>query len=139
MMQPVIVIVDSDDAVLQLMEELLDSEGYATHAFCSYDVSIDAIQQAQPDLLIIEAAHTQPGITLNLINQLRLHTYTNRTPIIVNSTSPQLLHTLSEPLQYLGCLLLEKPFDVDQFLQCISDAMKSHELQPSGNPCVTST
>lgn len=139
MTRPMIVVVDSDDAVIQLMEELLDLEGYATHAVYAHSASVIDIEQAQPDLMIIEASHRQPGATLDLVDQIRRSSNTPTMPIIVNSTSRQVLETLSEPLTCLGCVLLEKPFDVEQFLQCVSSAMQTHAFTSETVTHVTCT
>lgn len=140
MARPMIVVVDSDDAVIQLMEELLDLEGYATHAVYTRNVSVGDIEQAQPDLMIIEASHRQPSATLDLVDQIR-HSHGNATtaPIIINSTSRQLLNTLDHTLTHLGCTLLEKPFDVEQFLHCVSSAMQTPSYKSETVTHVTCT
>lgn len=139
MNRPKIVVVDSDVAVTQLMEELLDLEGYATQAMGVQDASAAAIQQAQPDLLIIEASHQHPSTTRDLIEQIRHSAGTATMPIIVNSTSRQLLETFNHSHMFSGCTLLEKPFDVDQFLLCLSSAIQMHKLATETPSYVTCT
>jgi len=42
------------------------------------------------------------------------------------STDGRLLETLAQLLHYLGCITLEKPFDLDQFLAANGQADRLH-------------
>jgi hypothetical protein len=45
---------------------------------------------------------------------------------LVIATDSRLLETLAQPPHHLGCITLEKPFDLDQFLSAIGLADRPH-------------
>ncbi len=120
---PVVVIVDTDQTVLQLMEDLLDTEGYTTHSFDGYIDHDAAIQQLSPDLVILDAHPRCAGALIAMVHHLRRTPSLHATPIIIDSTDKRLLESVSESLDHAGCYTFEKPFDIDIFLQFIEEVL----------------
>lgn len=116
---PTVVIVDTDQAVLQLMEDLLHTEGYTTHSFENYDDYTTASQQLSPDLVILDGHPCRATTLIAMVQQLRRTPGLRTTPIIIDSTDKRLLATVAESSETTGCYTFEKPFDIDVFLQFV--------------------
>lgn len=125
-----IIAVDHDRAILDLIEEMLLSEGYDVQSYLENSVDVERIQQARPDLVIIDLRRMDANITLLLLKRLRRHPATSAVPVIVSSTDRHLLCELDVPLRHLGCLTIVKPFEIDEFLDCIHQAIVSHWYFP---------
>ena len=131
---PTVVIVDTDQAVLQLMEDLLHTEGYTTHSFAGYNAHDTAIQQLSPDLVILDAHPRHAHALIAMVHQLRRTPTLCTTPIIIDSTDKRLLQSVSESLNNVGCYTFEKPFDINVFLQLIELALDTTSPCNGTNP-----
>lgn len=119
-----ILAIDGDTATLDFLTDLLSLEGYGVLCFQASQASANAVQQAQPDLIILDLAPQTSDNTVLLLDELREHPATKTIPIIVTSTSVKLLQTLSDPLHYWRCIAIEKPFNLDDLLTCVATALR---------------
>jgi DNA-binding response OmpR family regulator len=120
---PVVVIVEHDPAVLELMKEVLQAEGYTIHGFIDHYGQAAVIQQICPDLVILEAHPRFTNTPVAMIRQLRGNERLRATPIIIDSTDRRLLESIMMSLDNQRCYTFEKPFDSDCFLQCVQSVI----------------
>jgi len=122
-----IMVADSCPAIRTVMTEFLADQGYLAHCFPADHRTIDSIRRTQPDLVILEMHPITPHRTLLLLDRLRRHEATRAIPVLVSSTDERLLDDLAMPLDHLNCITLSKPFDLDQLLICVTEALhRSH-------------
>jgi DNA-binding response OmpR family regulator len=114
-----VIVVDQDTETTQLMAELLRDEGFAPLCYPAWLLSVRCIEQAQADLIILELGLGDPATELDLLGELRRNLNTRALPVIVDSTDERLLERLAEPLRDLGCIVLAKPFELDDFLSSV--------------------
>jgi len=110
-----VIVVDHDLETARLMAELLKDEGLATLCYPTWLLSVACIEHAQADLLILELGPGDPRASLDLLGDLRRNRLTRTLPVIVDSTDERLLDRLAEQLRELGCILMAKPFALDDF------------------------
>src|SRR5687767_1520798 len=94
---------------LDLLRELLEEEQYNVTTTNFVPLTFDQIAALQPDLLMIDLA---VGIHAgwDLLERLAREASTNQIPIIVFSTSPEILEKAqSQPERYGGQRFLGKP------------------------------
>jgi DNA-binding response OmpR family regulator len=127
-----VIIVDNDAETAKLMAELLRSEGYAPLCYPTWLLSVACIEHAQANLLILELGLGDPSAALELLGELRRNSHTYALPVIVDSTDNRLLERLAAPLSELGCLLLAKPFELDDFFASINMCLDSGRSQTQG-------
>jgi len=82
-------------------------------------LSVACIEQAHASLVILELGSGNPSAALDLLGDLRRNYPTQSLPVIVDSTDDRLLARLAEPLRRLGCVVLAKPFELDEFFSSI--------------------
>ena len=118
-----IVAIDCDRATLSFIADLLNDEGYEVYCFLGHQINAGEIQAIQPDLVLLEFDHQNSDATFMLLNQLRTFPATRTTPIMVSSTDSRLLEVFAALLRPLGCTTVVKPFDLDQLLIGIAQAI----------------
>lgn len=118
-----IIAIDYDCAILEFLVDLLAVEGYDVQGYSGYEVDADCICQAKPDLVVLDLRRTEADHTLCLLDQLRRNDTTGATPVLMTSTDPRLVENLEVSLHRLGCITVLKPFDIQQFLDCVKWAM----------------
>lgn len=121
-MSLLVLAIDSDSSVMDLMEELLSSEGYEMRRGSVQYITVTDVQSHRPDVVILEMQPCDPDSTIVFLGQLRNCVSTSPIPVIVDSTDGRLLEQLAEPLHQLGCITLEKPFNLDRFSASIDQA-----------------
>ena len=83
--------------------------------------TFDQIASLQPDLLVVDVVVGQQA-GWDLLERLHAEASTNRIPVIVVSTTPQLLERAKEQAErYAGSHLLTKPFDFEDLLGMIQE------------------
>jgi chemosensory pili system protein ChpA (sensor histidine kinase/response regulator) len=124
-----VIIVDHDAETIELIAELLRDEGFAPLSYPTWLLSVTNIEQAQANLLILDLGLGDPCAALELLRELRRNEPTRALPVLVNSTDDRQLAQLAEALRELDCVVLAKPFDLDDFFSSINvclDAGRSH-------------
>jgi DNA-binding response OmpR family regulator len=121
-----IVVIDSYEPIRVSIAYLLEEAGYSV-TLLAQQATADALATLQPALVILEVQRSCADAIIMLLDQLRQRDATHTVPIIVTTTDRRLLlHDLAEPLTYLRCIGLVKPFDVDQLLACVARALSDH-------------
>ena len=124
MRNELILVADSDAAVATCIAEVLTAEGYTVQCHPGDRLTIDAIKQVRPDLVIMEQWRTGPEVLL-LIDQLQQCNATNSIAVVVTTTDPLMLYELAMLLHERGCTMLLKPFDLDQLLESVAGALSA--------------
>jgi DNA-binding response OmpR family regulator len=130
-----VIVVDADTETTRLMAELLRSEGYAPLCYPTWLLSVECIEHAQANLLILELGLGDYSVALELLGELRRNCHTRALPVIVDSTDDRLLQRLAAPLRELGCAMLSKPFDLDDFFSVINACLDTGRSQVQRLAC----
>ena len=118
-----IALTNDDPTYLEMIKDLLTTEGYQSVHCIVGSGAHDAIRQLEPDLILLDINLKQPGLGWHLLDLLQLHPATARIPIIICSTDPWLLREKDAMLRMLHCDTLAKPFDLEMLLAKISAAV----------------
>jgi DNA-binding response OmpR family regulator len=127
-----VIVVDSDAAVTELIAELLTGIGCVPLCYATWLLSAASVEQAQAHLLILELAPGNSGAVLDLLGELRRNPHTHALPVIVNSTDNHLLDRLADALHDLGCVMLPKPFELDDFFASIHVCLDTGRIPTQG-------
>jgi len=130
-----VIVVDNDSATTELIAEIVSSIGCMPLCYATWILSVASIEQAQAQLLILELVPGDTGATLNLLGELRRNPRTRALPIIVNSTDNKLLSQLAESLRDLSCMMLSKPFELDDFFSLINMCLDTGSSQMQRLAC----
>jgi CheY-like chemotaxis protein len=120
--QPARIAVINDDSVfLELMRDLLDTEGGYQALICrEWDNAYQFVKDEKPALLILDIRIGGEEHGWTILNLLTLDPATRHIPIIVCSAAIQSLHEHQPLLSRYGICALPKPFDVDTLLETVA-------------------
>ena len=119
----IIVLNDSMD-LLNLMQDLLEEEGYEVLLQHSSSGAHAFITSNKPDLIILDFVLQEPDDGWVVLQMLKLDPATVTIPVIVSSADSRLFREKQERLRELNCLTIEKPFDLDEMLAKVSEALE---------------
>jgi CheY-like chemotaxis protein len=123
--QPHILVVDDTQETRELLQDLLEGEGYrVTTAPALLDIA--QIKALAPDILIqdIPFEHSQEqGWTL--LSLLRLDPELARLPVVLSTTAVRTVRhpEMAAHLERLGVRVVLKPFRLDQLLGALTEAL----------------
>jgi CheY-like chemotaxis protein len=129
-----IVVVDADEAFLELMRKQLGVAGYIVHTFSSPDGAYALLPSEPPNAAIVgvQFPNCQPGI--DLATALKLHRATRGLPVILTSDDAPRLHQYTERLRQRGATALwalPKPLDPAALLRIFAQALGPLEREAS--------
>lgn len=110
MHKPCVVVVDRDPIFLELIDLLLDANGYSTIGCRSARTAQPLIREAQPALVLIDVRNGGDDPNWLVIDMLRLDPTTAQLPIIVCSIDAEYLREKADYFELLGITSIAKPF-----------------------------
>ena len=116
-----IAVINDDTVFLDLMRDLLETEGGYEVVICKeWDDAHAFVKKQQPALLILDIRIGGEERGWTILNLLTLDPTTRPIPVIVCSAAIQSLHEHQELLDQYGICALPKPFDIETLLQAVS-------------------
>ncbi|RYE21483.1 MAG: response regulator [Sphingobacteriaceae bacterium] len=111
-----IVVIDNDPYVLDVVQEVLNYEGFNVEIFENTANILKLVQQCRPDLLILD--YILEGVNGGeLCKELKSHRATAKLPVMICAAYPRILHSLG----FYGCdAFLAKPFDLTELVSKVS-------------------
>ena len=77
-----IFVADTDSSIVELMQDLLQDDGYSVTVLQCATNAYEEIRQALPDLVILDITLERPGDGWLTFDQLRHHAHTSQVPVI---------------------------------------------------------
>lgn len=114
---------NDDTAFLQLMEQLLEDEGYDSEALMSTKGAIERIRERPPELIVLDVRINNEEAGLLLLDLLTLDPETRSIPVILASANLQALAGREEQLADKGIYVIAKPFDIDELSALMRTAL----------------
>ena len=119
-----IAVLNDDRPILDLLDALLTEHGYDVKTRKEWDNAVGFIHEYAPDLVILDIMMGHQDTGWQVLELLTLDPRTRETPVIVSSAAIDQLHAQQENLDRLGVFAIEKPFDIDDLLRTIADALE---------------
>ena len=122
-----IMVVNDTQEILQLFREILTDEGYEVIIYSYAIQDLAEIERAQPDLIILDYIFGEEQIGWQLLQKLKMHRPTAAIPVIVCTAAAQKVREMEGYLQSKGIGLVLKPFDIDDLLRAVEQALRMRE------------
>lgn len=121
-MTATILVIDDTPAIVDALQCLLTEEGYLVETLGDHDHILQAIQEKQPDLVLLDVWMSgEDG--RELCREIKQHEILKTTPVLLMSAHRN-LPQMSELAGADGCI--SKPFMIDELLLTIEKALKQH-------------
>lgn len=121
--RPMVVVIDDDAAYVGMMVELLGDEGYRVESCASEHEALSCIDRYKPDVVILDIRIEKPDSGWRVLQRMRLHREIKHIPVIVCSADAAFLREKAERIRTQNSDVLEKPFDLDEMLVKIREAL----------------
>jgi two-component system, OmpR family, response regulator VicR len=125
-----ILLVNDTQEILDLMQELLEEEGYRVTPSLSL-LNIDKIKALAPDIIAqdIMFEHSQEA-GWKMLHLMRLDPQLARIPIVLCTAAVSVVRdaAMAEQLDQLGIRVVLKPFHIDQLLQVLREVRTAQGL-----------
>ena len=129
--RPRIAVLDDSDELAELLRELLeDIEGYGVDVHTSWTDGAGFVKERQPDLVLLDVLFDSEQQGWLVLLQIKEDPATQHIPLIVCSGDRASLQDYQALLKEYGVPAIEKPFDVDELLDLIKQALS--DQTPAG-------
>ena len=119
-----IAVINDDTLFLDLMHDLLESEGGYEALICrEWDNAYQYVKDHRPDLLLLDIRIGGEERGWTILNLLTLDPATRPIPVIVCSAAIQSLDAHQDLLSRFGIRALPKPFDLDVLLDAVASML----------------
>lgn len=112
-----ITVINDYPAFLEMIAEALSSEGYEVQTIPKHQDAFDALKRWEPDLIVLDLVLGNASVGWGLLDQIRFAPETERIPVLLCSAATKEVREVAPSLSAKGVEYLEKPFELDTFLQ----------------------
>ena len=134
MARPRIAILDDDLAHLQLLAEILGSEGYAVATEADLRAGYLFVKDRRPALVILDLVQDRQPVGLEVLRALRADPATRAVAILVVSADTRVLTAHAARFRQAGIGVLDKPYDLDDLLGKVSHGVARHAAAAQPGP-----
>jgi CheY-like chemotaxis protein len=127
--RPLILVVNDDTAFLELMQQLLEDEGYAAEVLKSTKNALEHIKERRPALIVLDVRINNEEAGLLLLDLITLDPETRSIPVIIASANLRALAGREDELAAKGIYVIAKPFDIDDLAALIRNALGRDKRQ----------
>ena len=125
--RPHVLAYDDDRAIRDVYRELLTEEGYSVTPAPAPLSNLDEVVTLQPDVVIVELMAGREEIGSGFLASLKAHPDTVDLPVLVCSGDAPRLERMRRWLDDWACAVIEKPFDIDDFLAAVRSCLGDTE------------
>jgi two-component system response regulator AtoC len=121
-----VLLVDDEITMLQMVSELLRSEGHEVHPFNNATAGLEALDSIQPELVITDLYLDKAKAGgLDILKKARS---TNPPAVTIVITGFGSIETAVEAMKYGAFDYLEKPFKLDELKLCVQRALNYNDV-----------
>jgi CheY-like chemotaxis protein len=121
-----VLVLNDDQAVLDLFRELLSDEGYrvTTQRYALRDLA--EIERLAPDLIILDYMWPGDDNGWSMLQMLKMNPATADIPCVLCSAAVREIEALQPRLDEMGVRVVLKPFNLDELLAAAAAALADH-------------
>ena len=121
--QPCVAVIDDDAAIRVIMREMLQDTGYRIMLWDGLEDPLAFIDRCQPDLIIQDVRLGQSLAIWTLLDHLAELPAVHAPSVIVCSADRDFLRTHGQTLRDRSCAIVEKPFDIEVFIDAVESCL----------------
>jgi DNA-binding response OmpR family regulator len=127
-----IAIVNSDRALLDLLDDLLTEMNYTVRTYLTDSSTYPALQQLQPDLIILDVGMQASAAGWPLLKLLQFDPATMHIPVLVSTVDHQFVRDKTDFLATKGYWVLELPASFVTLAAVVRDILEpaAGDIQP---------
>ena len=118
-------VINDDQAILDLYRLLLEGEGYDVHLSMIAIEDVRQIEELAPDGIILDLKLGFGRNGLTLLQQLKMYRPTADIPVILCTAAIKMVREQEDILKRRGIPVVYKPFDIDELLDTVQRALSA--------------
>jgi DNA-binding response OmpR family regulator len=123
-----IMVVNDTQEILELFREILTDEGYEVFLY-SYGIQdLAEVERINPDLIILDHMIGGEPVGWQMLQKLKLRRATASIPVVVCTAAVKAVQEMEGYMKSKNVGLVLKPFDIDDLLAAIKQALKMQNL-----------
>ena len=126
-----ILVVNDTQAILDLFRNILEEEGYEVMLSSFPTQDMKEIEHIHPDLIILDFVFGDQKTGWQMLQMLKMQRSTASIPVIVCSAALRDVQEVEGYLVSKGVLVLYKPFEIDNLLSIITQALAASSSIPA--------
>jgi DNA-binding response OmpR family regulator len=123
-----ITIINDDQAILALYRKLFEGEDYHVDTCRIVFDHPEDIERLRPDLIVIDLKFGRQMSGWQMLEKLCLYRPTASVPLVVCTAAVREAQEQEGQLRHRGIRVVYKPFDLDEFLHGVKDALSTRML-----------
>jgi CheY-like chemotaxis protein len=128
--QPHILVINDTQEILDLIQDLLEDEGYRVTTSLAL-LNMDKVKSLAPDIIVQDLLFEGSQETgWKFLTLVRLDPQLARIPLVLCTAAMQTVHDpeMAEQLDRLGVRVVLKPFDIEELLAALSEVLTAQVL-----------
>jgi CheY-like chemotaxis protein len=128
--QPHILVINDTQEILDLIQVLLEDEGYRVTTSLAL-LNMDKVKSLAPDIIVQDLLFEGSQETgWKFLTLVRLDPQLARIPLVLCTAAMQTVHDpeMAEQLDRLGVRVVLKPFDIEELLTALSEVLTAQVL-----------
>ena len=121
-----IMVIDDTPEMLEVYQDLLTDEGYEVVLYHQPLADASEVERANPDLIILDWVFGRDRLGLQAYQQLKDYLPTSDIPVLICTAATVEIQQDEVYLRTQGAAILNKPFDVNELLERVKQALLSH-------------
>lgn len=119
-----IMVVNDTQEILELFREILEDEGFEVVLY-SYGIQdLAEVERVEPDLIILDHIIGGEPVGWQMLQKLKMRRSTARIPVIVCTAAVKAVQEMEGYMKSKNVGLVLKPFDIDDLLLAVKQALK---------------
>ena len=119
-----VVVIDDDQAVLRLLRDVLEGEGYRVTGLSVPPPDPADLAPLAADLLVVDLIFRDGVDGPAFLRAFKRHPATTATPMLVCSAARHLVEAMADDLARWSCAVVPKPFDLDELLAAVRTCLE---------------
>ena len=115
-----ILVVDDSPDILDLKDDILESEGFRVTTMLRHDAGLPDIVAAEPHLLVMDYA---PLDASSLMHDVATDARTSQIPILICTGAIREVEAVRPELDAMGVRVIFKPFDIDELIALVREVL----------------
>ncbi len=120
---PHVLVLDGSPSVRRLVREVLEAAGYRVSVVADPNAAHAAVEQLEPDLIVLDLVLGEGDLGWRLVQQLRRDRASAAIPIVVCTGGLNILRQAADRLRTEGIPVVTKPFDTDELAGAVRGAL----------------
>ena len=117
--RPLVLLVDDEFAILAVVSELLESEGYEVITAADGEAALESLRARRPDAVVLDVMLPRRSGP-EVVRAMRADPALARTPVLLMTAVPWLID--KDIAQ--DCLVVHKPFSVERMLGALESMLR---------------